>query len=102
MTKTKKAHTPLPWRFQKSEQEPDHWVIYSAEPPSIDIADVRPWVPHGASGEDAAFIVRAVNNFDALLEVAKDAVALLLTKNVEKTEVVEFLREAIRHSEPGT
>jgi len=67
MTKTK--HTPTPWEIKEGWSGhifgPNHEMISRA-------MDCR----KSSAQENAAFIVRAVNSHEALLEVAKDLVKL--------------------------
>jgi hypothetical protein len=59
-------HTPTPWR---NDQKPDALIVCDAEGGSIaDCAPPGPWMSHKVALANAAFIVKAVNNHDALVK----------------------------------
>lgn len=103
-TQTEVKHTPTPWRLQKSETEPDHWTIYSSNPPHLDIADVRPWIPEGANGGNAEFIVRAVNAHDELVADIRSALGWVRTAKADNDAgklliAIERLERALAKAE---
>lgn len=65
------THTPTPWRI---EPEPDdEYIIRGANDEWI--ANNTPYYPSAPSGDDAAFIVKAVNSHDKLVEALRDVLA---------------------------
>src|ERR1700681_3328458 len=67
---SKPAHTPAPWFFHFA----DHYIAKHG--PEWEITSEKNnkgiWTAHCQSATDAAFIVRAVNYHEALLEIVKE------------------------------
>lgn len=64
-------HTPTPWR---NDQKPDALIVCDAEGGSIaDCAPPGPWMGHKTALANAAFIVRACNSHDALVEYVRSS-----------------------------
>ena len=70
------THTPTPWKASKPEASSGWWYIDPMDSGFGDIATC--WDALTSMGEaNAAFIVRAANAHDALLEAAEAALGVL-------------------------
>ncbi len=103
----KPKHTPTPWEMDsRTEDGFTNYIIYSSvdEKPGQNVIVDTFNAEHTFCSEDrldnAAFIVRACNSHEKLLEVAKNSGALLLAvydkeKNNPKKEAVEALEKLL-------
>lgn len=66
----KKQHYPLPWH--EGETASNKLAIFSQVSP-VAIAELPTFPFHKNGPANAAFILRAVNNLDALIRIAQDA-----------------------------
>src|SRR6185436_18843022 len=96
-TETNVQHTPTPWHIQKRISGDQMFEIYTEG-----IEEVEAKVALAFEKEDAAFIVRAVNSHEALVEAAKRVRSVLNDEGKEiltKAEMEQLLFEAIAQAE---
>lgn len=101
--RNKTQHTPTPWYLPNGEDKNQFGTYRIAEQPGQSAAHLTNIALVG-SLEDAAFIVRAVNSHEALLEACQEAYDLLASKETLSAEAVEVwghLQLAISQAEAG-
>ena len=113
MSRETAVRTPGPWRFdaiqrstlnmhtgERSKLVPDGYAITAIEPQMFGGTRI---VPNGLSEADAAFIVKAANNHDALVKALE--AALLIAKqewdfpgaHPHRAAVVRDMEDALAH-----
>lgn len=93
---TNTAHTPTPWKVGTwKDVKGDKTVIKSG---AIVIADIQ-WQLNDEEEANAAFIVRAVNNYSEMLEALKQAQGLIRGSEYAKGEVDWIVTNAINKAE---
>jgi len=104
-TQQKATHTPTPWKL-KTEDHLDGASLYSNEVYITSLeGDNNPhqqklgFLPVDEQKANAAFIVRAVNSFEALLKACKKASFVMETMASRFPETVELLDKAIAQAE---
>lgn len=87
------THTPTPWKLIESNH--DFEVVDSKGETVFDDGSAAAEYSATCSREDAAFIVRAVNNFEFLLKLAENyATAIDSQLPVLATEIRKYITEA--------
>lgn len=82
-TKTKREHTPTPWAVASGSPLGGHLEIHSTIGKCLTVGQVHK--------EDAAFIVRAANSHDALIE----AVTAFVNGDMHDKEVLILAKKAL-------
>jgi len=76
--------TPRPWFIVDESKAVHRWVIAHGEGDSIaDCAPVGPWMTPEEADANAALIVRAVNNHEALLSALESAADELVVSHAQ-------------------
>lgn len=92
--------TPRPWTLSiinepMGNHKTNRRVLYKIDQSPMPL-DIHPEKEHLANAE---LIVRAVNNFDALLDALKSARDILIENRIIKSEVSLKIAEAIKNVE---
>ena len=99
----KLQHTPTPWQVHESSPSSPLQIIgnidYNADGSQIDYDVIADMGGLDADDANAAFIVRAVNSHEALVEAATWAIAVI--SNPDAQETVNKLRAALKLAREG-
>lgn len=86
-------HTPTPWKYKNSDW--GGYDIINTKDNKIGFVDKE---------INAAFIVKAVNNFDELVEACRQAIAGLKEKHLEdyeREDLINFIEERLKNATEG-